>query len=707
MLRFKIIRAILVFLILLTIAVVVFFFLDEEEMVETKQPDYFKNPNRSLIMKGPSIEWGEHQLTAEELEVIKDKDNPRREKQIYKDFTFRKKDGDSTIELTGKSASVETLGAIETFAQIIMKGAVKCQLSNGWFISSSSLTYDQSGLLSSESSISFGSANATGTADMFQYNSSIGKMQIAGNINLAIDSYTDDGQPDIPIIITAQSIEYDTNTGEFFILGGFNAEKKDEFLSGNSVQGLISPATRKIIAMDVLENARMCFKNLSGTAAEPEKSNKDKKSPFNFDGLKLITSPVIKFEFWEDTGNNIKSITTTKPSSLFIYENNIREKEKIRIAANEFDILSSEENAFLEKMTANGKVRITQLITTVQPNSKRVISCESFNGMFDKSGVFTSIDLMGGLNITETNYTINSDSGVYKSKDTRLTFNGSPIVEHKDGVSAAEIVKFDTGRSVLHFEKNVVSKIRRTGGTDKLFTGHEDIFINASAMIFNSETNSSVYKGNVKAYQGKSQVFTESLALNQDVKTLILQGKANGRIFENRESKDDKTVNAGKQTRNASQKDTLPVSEAEQYIEFSCDKATINENKNYLILEKKAHVFRSSGEDIKGEKIKYIFKDKITQPIQTEATGNAIYKKNPYESNSEYLFYDIEKDLITLKGGKVILYSEGKPLIAARELTFKSAGDIINIKGLPGERIEAVWRTEDKKKSTREEKKKK
>ena len=59
MLRFKLLRAIFVFLIVLTIAVIVFFFFSEDEgEIKTSELNELKKSNRTLIMKDPSIEWG-------------------------------------------------------------------------------------------------------------------------------------------------------------------------------------------------------------------------------------------------------------------------------------------------------------------------------------------------------------------------------------------------------------------------------------------------------------------------------------------------------------------------------------------------------------------------------------------------------------------------------------------------------------------------
>lgn len=695
MLRYKIIRAILVFLLIVLLSVIIFFFFQEEEQIDKpSEIDELKKPDRALIMKNPSIEWGEHRLSAEEMEVIKDSKSPQIETQLFRKFTFSKKNGNSSLEITGDSAAVHTVGTIESFTTIKMTGSVKCRMPNGWFIGSPSFTYDQSGILGTESAVTFGSENASGSADTFLFNNQLGKLLLTGNITLKIKPPKTAEDAEQPVIIKTESIEYDTTTGGFVISGGFLATKGDEFLEGKNIQGSMNPSTKKIMTLDVLDSARMCFRNITGTSQENEKKKENKESPFNFDGLKLITSPVIKFEFFEDEQNTLKSIRTVKPSSLYIYETSLQDKEKLRIFADEFGFLTDEQGSAPQKMTASGKVKIVQVLINPKSSYKRIISCESFDGLFDTNGAFTSIVLKGGLNITELNYTIESESGIYKSSNSTLIFSGAPMVQHKDGMSVAEIIKFDTARSLLRLEKNVVSRIKNSNSTDKVFTGKEDIYINADSMAFNSDKNSSLYKGKVKAYQGKSQVFSESLQLNQDDKTLIINGSASGRIYDR------------DQTTTAEEKKQEPAEE-EKYIDFNCDKCTMDENNSFILFEKKAHIFRSTGEDIKGEKIKYTFKDKISQAIKTEASGKAIYKKAPYESNSDSLYYDVENDLITLKGGKVILFSGGKPLITARELTFKSAGDIINIKSLPGERIEAVWRTEDKAKVTQEVKKKK
>jgi lipopolysaccharide export system protein LptA len=729
MLRFKLLRAIFVFLIVLTIAVIVFFFFSEDEGdIKTSGLTELKKSNRTLIMKDPSIEWGEHQLSAKEMEVLKDKNLPQKEIQVFRDFIFKKKSGNSGIEITGDKAILETSGDIETFTQIRMSGSVKCKLASGWYVSSSSLIYRQGGLLDSETPVTFGSKNANGSAERFFYNSTLGKVSMSGNINLTVESTSTVESAAQPLTISFQSLEYDTNTGDFVISGGFSAVRDDEFLTGKSAHGLMNPGTQKILSFDVLENARMCFKETAMTSDEIETDKKEDKTPFNFKGLKVISSPVIKFSFRDDEKNNIKSIETVKPSSLFIYETSLNEKEKLRIYANEFTILSSQKNSGLEKMTADGKVEMTQILKGKKGNTKRVITCKSFEGSFGENGIFTKIRFLGGLKITEPAYSINSESGVYNAQNSLLTFDGSPLLVHQEGISAAENINFDAGKNILILDKNVVSRIKNTDSANKVFNEKEDIYINSSGMTYNSETNTSIYKGNVIIYQEKSEIFSDSIELNQKSKLLIAKGKTRGRIYDRENDAPFASANSGldtagkkaalatpesapKQKRPEKSKEQeqqkTTIVENERYIDFICDKATIDESNNLILLEKKARVLRSSGEEIKGERIEYTFKDRISEPVRTEATGNASFKKLPYESTSEYLYYDYEKDLITLKGPKVILFSMGKPLITARELTFTSTGDIINIKSLPGERIEAVWKTENKAKGDQEVKKKK
>jgi len=728
MLRFKLLRAIFIFLIVLTIAVIVFYFFSEDEAeLRVPEMDELKKSGRSLIMKDPSIEWGEHQLSAKEMEVLKDKNSPQKEIQVFRNFIFKKKSDNSGIEINGDKAILETSGDIESFTQIRMTGAVKCELASGWYISSSSLIYRQGGTLDSETPVTFGGKNASGSAETFFYNSVLGKVTMSGNINLTVDSPSPAGSTVDPLNIAFQSLEYDTNTGDFVLSGGFYAVRGDEFLTGKSAHGLMNPGTQKILSFDILEDARMCFKETAATPGE-SKINKDDKSPFNFKGLKVLSSPVIKFLFWENEGNNIKAISTVKPSSLFIHESSLNEKEKLRIYSNEFIILSSQQNSRLEKMTAEGKVRMTQIIKGKERETKRVITCESFEGSFSADGIFTKILFLGGLNITEPAYSINSESGVYNAQNSLLTFDGSPLLIHQEGISAAEVINFDAGKAILILDKNVVSRIKNTDNPNKVFNENEDIYVNASAMTYNAETNTSIYKGNVIIYQEKSKVFSDSIELNQKSKLLIAKGKTKGRIYDRENGAPLAFENSGFNAAGKKAAVATPASvsgqkrpennkepeqqkkaavENERYIDFTCDKATIDESNNLILLEKKARVLRSSGEEIKGERIEYKFKDRIAEPVRTEATGNASFKKLPYESTSEYLYYDYEKDLITLKGSKVILFSMGKPMITARELTFTSSGDIINIKSLPGERIEAVWKTENKAKGDREDKKKK
>ena len=724
MLRFKLLRAIFVFLIVVIIAVIVFYFFSEDE-AELRVPEMneLKKPGRSLIMKDPSIEWGEHQLSAKEMEVLKDKNSPQKEIQVFSNFIFKKKSGNSGIEISGDRAILETSGDIETFTQIRMTGAVKCELASGWYISSSSLIYRQGGTLDSETPVTFGGKNASGSAETFLYNSVLGKVTMSGNINLRVESPSPAGSTVDPLNIAFQSLEYDTNTGDFVLSGGFYAVRGDEFLTGKSAHGLMNPGTQKLLSFDILEDARMCFKETAATPGEP-KINKDDKSPFNFKGLKVISSPVIKFLFWENEGNYIKAISTVKPSSLFIHETSLTEKERLRIYSNEFIILSSQQNSRLEKMTADGKVEMTQILMGKQGKTKRVITCESFEGSFSADGIFTKILFLGGLNIAEPAYSINSESGVYNASDSQLDFDGSPLLVHEDGVSAAESIKFDAQENILHLKRNVVSRIKNTNKANKVFNENEYIYINASAMTYSAGTNTSIYKGSVKIYQERSKIFSDSIELNHKSKLMIAKGKTKGRIYDKENGAPPTSGNSGlnppgektakasspsgvgqKRPENEHQKPS--VVEEEKYLDFVCDKATIDENNNRILLEEKARVLRSSGEEIKGEKIEYKFKERITEPVITEATGNAAFKKLPYESSSEYLHYDYEKDLITLKGSKVILFSMGKPFIIARELTFTSSGDIINIKSLPGERIEAVWKTENKAKGDREDKKKK
>jgi lipopolysaccharide export system protein LptA len=723
MLRFKLLRAIFVFLIVLIIAVIVFFFFSEDEgEIKTSGLDELNKSDRTLIMKNPSIEWGEHQLSAKEMVVLKDKNSPQKEIQVFKEFIFKKKSGNSGIEVTGDKAILETSGDIETFSQIKMTGSVQCRLASGWYVSSSSLIYRQGGVLDSETPVTFGSKNAKGSAEKFLYNSTLGKVSLSGDINLNVESISPGENAIEPLNIRFQSLEYDTNTGDFVLSGGFSAVRGDEFLTGKSAHGLMNPGTQKILSFEVLENAQMCFKETAAASTEAKTDKDEDKSPFNFTGLKVISSPVIKFLFWEDERNNIKSINTVKPSSLFIYETSLNEKEKLRIYSNEFYILSSQQNSRLEKMTADGKVQMTQILTGKEGTTKRVITCESFDGSFGENGIFTRILFLGGLNITEPAYSINSESGVYNAKNSLLAFSGSPLLVHQEGVSAAESISFDAEKAILILDKNVVSRIKNTNNANKVFNENEDIYINASAMIYNSGTDTSVYKGNVKIYQEKSTIFSDSIELNQKSKILIAKGKTKGRIYDRENGVPPDFENSGINNAGEKAATAVPKSvsgqkkpeqhkaatiENERYIDFVCDIATIDQINNLILLVKKARVLRSSGEEIKGEKIEYRFKDRIAEPVSTEATGNASFKNLTYESNSEYLYYDYEKDLITLKGPKVILISMGKPMIIARELTFTSSGDIINIKSLPGERIEAVWKTENKAKDVQEVKKKK
>lgn len=708
MLRFKLLRYIFAFLIAVIISVIVFYFFNEEETDLPKTAtNELKKPGRSLIMKNPSMEWGEHHLSADEMEVLKNENMPQKETQVFRNFVFRKKGDRSGVSISGDKAILETYSDIEAFTEIRMSGKVKCELASGWYISSGSLVYHQGGTLDSKTPVTFGGKNATGSAETFLYNSLLGKVLISGNINMTIEpppSMNGEPTPE-PTHVAFDSLEYDTNTGEFVISGLFYALRGDEFLTGKSVQGQINPSSQKIISFDVLENARMCFKETT-VPTEERQPKKDERSPFNFDGLKVISSPSIKYRFWEDEKNSIKSINTVRPSSLFIHTNNLDEKEKLRIYANEFSISSSQENSGLDKMTADGKVEITQILTGKQGITRRVISCETFNGWFNEQGASDKIIFLGGLTITEPSYSINSGSGTYTAEDSQLKFDGSPMLVHEEGISAAESIKFDAAKNLLILTNNVVTKIKNKNSAEKVFNKKEDIYINSVSMTYDADKNTSLYKTNVKIYQGKSQIFADSIEMNNDSKIMIAKGKTNGRIYdvENAPASaaDSKTgKNPGKD------ESKIQTAGEQKYLDFSCDKMTIDENNNRVRLEKKGRVFQSTGEEIKGDKIEYRFRDKIMAPVTIEANGNTTFKKLPYESSSEYLNYDYEKDLINLKGQKVVLLSGGKPFITARELTFKSSGDIINIKSLPGERIEAVWKTETKAKGDREDKKKK
>ncbi len=684
--RFKILKIIVTLLLVLTFSSVLLYIIGGEEDSNDEHSELLNQipPDRKVSMKNPTISWDENTISAEVMEVYKEEDSPGAEKQVFTNFVFTHNTGEDSIKVTGEKALLEKKNPSRPFQTIDMTGNVRFETGGGLYIESDKFIFHYNGLLRSDSEVKLGSENAEGRADHFSYNIETESVVLSGDIDIKVFP---EETGEAPIILTTMTLKYDVQSGKFNSVSEFLIEKGIEYLKGGKLNGEMLKGEKSLKELSAEDKAKLCYKGLSRT--NQTSNDKDNKKMLSMDGLKTISSPLITFEFDERGRNELQGIKTVAPSVLKVYrDDNIETPPDTIITANEFIQKMPVQEEINQSFTARGKVIIRQDISnSKQQKAERVIKC----GVLDASGSgekeeYNLIKFRKKFSLAQDGNTMMSSEADYDANGGTLEMRGKPVLHMPEGTSAAVTIRYNLKDEILHLKDRVVTKLKNMQERGRVFNETDELFINSDEMRYSSTKRSSIYKNNVKAYQDKSHLFCDELEIMHDSNSFIATGSANGKVF--REAGAEKGQEA------------KPFS-------FRGDSVTIDEKNTKMILEKRAEVQGAESEEINAEYIEYSFGEDFNEARSVLAREKVSFAYTPYTGTSDYLFFDYPKDEMTLRGDKVMLYRQGKIAAIARELTFSPSGDIIQSRSIPGQRIKALWKVEDKEKQKSNSEKKK